>query len=201
VPCDKHGDPLEKAQMNFTDPDSRIMKKGSDYLQGYNGQAVVDEAHQIIVAVALTNQAPDQEHLKPLLAQAVENCEAVPAVMTADAGYWSEDNAAYCEEIGTEAYISTARQKRGGSPPEPVANPNASDARTRMRERLQTERGHALYSRRKVIVEPPFGQIKAARGLNRFLLRGLDKASGEWTLMSLTHNILKLFRATRPICT
>jgi transposase len=200
VEADKDGDPAPRSQMNFTDSDSRIMKSGSGFLQGYNCQAAVDEEHQIIVAQALSNQAPDQQHLRPLLGQVVEQCGAVPEVFTADAGYWSEANAEYCEQLGTEAYISTARQKHGeqgstGPPPPPAPGVEPEDARERMSRKLQTERGRQCYGRRKAVVEAPFGQIKHGRGFRQFLLRGIDKARGEWSLICAGHNLLKLFRA------
>ncbi len=203
VEADKHGDPAGRAQMNFTDPDSRIMKSGSGFAQAYNCQAVVDEEHQVIVARAVSNQAPDQEHLQPMLQQVVELCGVAPAVFTADAGYWSESNAAFCEELGTEALISTARSKHGSQDPEhsPSPPPNAApgeaaaSAKERMQAKLQSEEGRALYARRKAVVEPAFGQIKGARGFRQFLLRGTERVRAEWSLICAGHNLLKLYRA------
>ena len=190
------GAPSDKAQANFTDPDSRIMKTGDGFIQGFNCQAAVDEEHQVIVAAAATNQAPDAEHLKPVLNALVENCGAVPEVFTADAGYWSDDNARFCEELETEAYIATGRERAapkesGTSPP----RAKQSKLKEAMAQKLKTESGKAKYARRKAVGEPPFGQIKEARGLRRFLLRGMEQVSEEWNLMCLTHNLLKLFRA------
>jgi len=196
TPITPLGAPAPKAQANFTDPDSRIMKTGDGFVQGFNCQAAVDEEHQIIVAAAATNQSPDVEHLKPLLNALVKNCGAVPEVFTADAGYWSDDNARFCEELGTDAHIATGRvraaPKEGGTSPPRSKQSKLKDAMTR---KLKTESGKARYARRKAVGEPPFGQIKAARGLGRFLLRGMDQVSEEWNLMCLTHNLLKLFRA------
>jgi transposase len=196
VGSDKDGKPTPKAQRNFTDPDSRIMKKGSDYLQGYNAQTLVDEANQVIVAQALTNQAPDVEHLVPMLDRLEAACGARPKKLSADSGYWSEANARHCEQSGIDAYLAVDRDKHNrkttpahGRPPENL------DARGRMKRKLATARGRAVYARRKAIVEPPFGQIKEARGFRRFLLRGKKKVRGEWALICATHNLLKLYGA------
>jgi len=191
------GKPHPKAQRNFTDPDSRIMKRDGGFVQAYNVQLAVDEAHQIIVAECVTNQPPDVGHLAPMLDRVVDNCGAVPETTTADAGYFSEDNVRYCEHLGTEPFIPPDRQRHdtaersGGRPP-------TTEARVAMRRQLETERGKRAYARRKWTVEPVFGQIFAARGFRQFLLRGIDKVRGEWRLLALTHNLLKLFRATHP---
>lgn len=196
IAIDAEGDPKPKAQRNFTDPDSRILKGGAGYVQGYNCQAVVDEEHQIIIAAGASNQAPDVEYLKPMLAAAVANCGATPAVFTADAGYWSDDNARFCEELGTDAYIATGRQKNSSPVSEDQDSKGAeSELRRKMRDKLRSEQGKAKYARRKAVAEPPFGQIKEARGIRRFLLRGMDQVRGEWSLICAGHNILKLFRA------
>ena len=188
---------LDKAQRNFTDGDSRIMKAGDGFIQGYNCQAAVDAEHQIIVAEAVTNQPPDVEHLAPMLEQVVENCGAAPESITADTGYFSEKNVAKAEAMGIDPYIATERWKRGE--PRPVAPRGRSPAdltpKQKMKRKLLTQAGLAIYARRKTTVEPVFGQIKQARGLRQFLLRGIEKARAEWSLMCLTHNLLKLHRA------
>ena len=192
------GKPTDKAQRNFTDPESRIMKTGDGFIQGYNCQAVVDDANQIIVAQATTNQAPDVEHLLPLLVLTVDNCGAKPAKFIADAGYFSEANVCELHKWNVDPYISTGRQRHGEAPP-PAPRGRAPDdmtAKEAMARKLATKAGKAVYSRRKVIVEPVFGQIKEARGFRRLLLRGLAKVRGEWSLITLTHNILKLHKAT-----
>ena len=196
IAIDSAGNPKPKAQHNFTDPDSRILKDGTGFVQGYNCQAVVDEEHQIILAAGASNQAPDAEYLKPMLAAAVTNCGAVPTAFTADAGYWSDENARFCEELGTNAFIATGRQKHGAhARDDEGTKDNKSPLRQEMRKKLATEEGKAQYARRKAVAEPPFGQIKEARGIRRFLLRGMEKAQDEWTLICATHNILKLFRS------
>lgn len=199
VPFDREGNPADKAQRNFTDPDSRLMKKGGEFIQGFNCQTVVDDAHQVILAQAVTNQAPDQQHLKPLLHQAAQNCGAVAEVFSADAGYVSEANIEYCDNMGLDAYIATGRQKHGGGSSEQEESKQKGGDRTRaMREKLATEDGKAVYARRKAIAEPPYGQIKEARGIRRFLLRGLDAVQHEWAWICAGHNLLKLFRAPQP---
>jgi len=199
VPTDAEGNPKPKAQRNFTDPDSRILKDGTSYVQGFNCQTVVDEEHQIIIAAGASNQAPDAEYLKPMLDAAVANCGAIPAVFTADAGYWSDDNARFCEQMGTNAYIATGRQKHGAPPSDEAdSKGNESPLRSQMRDKLRTNDGKLRYARRKAVAEPPFGQIKEARGFRRFLLRGMDHVRQEWNLICTGHNIMKLFRAQTP---
>ena len=192
VPNTPDGRPKPKAQRNFTDPDSRIMKTGQGFVQGYNCQAVVDEAHQVIVASGLTNQAPDQEHLSPLVDQVADNCGRYPQQLTADAGYWGASNVEHCEKCGVDVYIATGRYAHGKRAP-PKGKGNI--ARAQMRAKLATEEGKKVYARRKAIVEPVFGQHKEARGLRRFLLRGLRKVRAEWDLWNASHNLLKLHRS------
>ena len=193
------GEPHPKAQYNFTDPQSRIQKRDGAYLQGYNAQVAVDGHAQVIVAQGGSNLQPDNSHLQPLLEQTRTNLGAVPEATVGDAGYWSCENARYGEEYGTNLLLATQRVAHGGPPEPPATSPeDASDARELMRRKLATEDGRSLYARRKVIVEPVFGQIKEARGFRRFLLRGLDKVSGEWSMRTATHNLLKLYRNVRP---
>lgn len=214
VGADAQGNPKAKAQMNFTDPDSRIMKSGGSYKQAYNAQTVVSEGHQIIVACDLSNQAPDTQYLQPLMKQAVDNCEAKPDAATMDAGYWSQENGAWCQDQGIDAYISTRRKKpeQEDASAEPAAaqtcsalpaaatdsssvEPSAAAAaREQMNKKTQTDPGRQVYARRKAVVEPVFGQIKEERGFRRFLLRGMQKVRAEWSLICATHNLLKLFR-------
>jgi len=198
VQATAEGDPAAKAQRNFTDPESRIMKAGGGFVQGYNCQAAVDEPHQIIVAHLATNQAPDVEHLPPMLSQVEANCGAVPDELLADAGYWSEANAQACKAKGVDAYLATGRSKHAASADGEAPPPSSAEgkAKEEMSKKLKTPEGRAAYARRKAIVEPVFGQTKEARGLRRLLLRGLNKVRAEWTLICMGHNLLKLFRAT-----
>ncbi len=195
VPFDRHGDPQPSAQRNYTDPDSKIMKSGNGYIQAYNCQAAVDAEHQIIVAQAATNQAPDQEHLAPMLDAVIENCGHAPDAFSADAGYWSESNAIHCEDANCDAYLATGRQAHGHKPDEPATDLDANAKRKAMRAKLRTPEGKSVYARRKAIVEPVFGQIKEAQGYRRFLLRGINMVRCEWSIICTAHNLLKLFRA------
>ena len=189
--------PAEKAQRNFTDPDSRIMRDGAtkSFEQSYNCQAAVDSQAQVIVAAQVTQQANDKQQVKPLIEQMKGNLGGrTPAELSADAGYFSEDNVAYIEGQKIEPFVATGRQKHEASP-EPSVPIAAATVKERMAAKLQTPIGKKVYSKRKETVEPVFGQIKEARGLRRFLLRGLDSVQAEWRLMCATHNLLKLFRS------
>jgi transposase len=189
------GSPTAAAQRNFTDPGSHIMKSDGNLLQGYNCQAAVDGDHQVIVAMGVSNQSPDPEHLVPMLERTIANTAQIPRTFIADAGYWSEENATACEERGVDPHIATGRQPHG-QPPPPIYGPIPKDldAKGRMARKLRKKEGREIYARRKTIVEPVFGQTKEARGLRRFLLRGLAKVNGEWMLWGMTHNINKLWR-------
>ena len=198
--------PDDKAQSNFTDPELHIMRtntKGWDDCG--NAQASVDGACQIILACDVTDATNDKEQAEPLaqatlatLAQAgIEYpknesgaAQAIPA--TLDNGYYSEAAVQALETVGFDPYISTGRQPH--HTPEAEAGDPPVTAKERMAAKVRTPEGRALYARRKVIVEPVFGQIKEARGFRRFLLRGLKKIRGEWCLVCLTHNVLKLWR-------
>ena len=192
------GTPTRKTQRNFTDADSHLIESGGSYLQGYNCQVAVDSDHQVIVAVGVSNQPPDVEHLEPMLQRIGDSAGGVPKVMTMDAGYWSEDNAKVCADQGIDAYIAPGRLPHG-QPPPPKRGPlpRDADAKSRMARKIRSKKGSAIYARRKAIVEPVNGQIKESRGLRRFLLRGLEKVDGEWHLIAATHNLLKLFRYRR----
>ena len=202
--------PEDKAQTNFTDPEAKIMKqsdKGFDY--SYNAQAVVDAEAQIIVAAEVTNQANDKKQAVPMAKAALGNVAAagiekpraadgtaLPIPNTADAGYFSEKAIAEMEEMGMDPHVATGRQKHHEVPVPAVtgeAAPAAS-AKEKMRHKLRSATGKLLYAARKQIVEPVFGQIKSARGIRRFLMRGLKKVSAEWQLICLTHNLLKIWR-------
>lgn len=188
------GEPKPKAQRNFTDPDSRIMKRNHTYLQAYNCQIVVDAEHQVIVATGVGNQPPDSEYLPPLVERIEEHLGDLPARLLADSGYDSEANMAFCDSRGIEPFISMQKRQEEPRPPPGESLPTPATPRQRMRDRLDKEDGMAVYAQRKHIVEPVFGQIKEARGFRRFLLRGLDKVRDEWDLVCATHNILKLWR-------
>lgn len=190
------GAPKPSAQRNFTDPESRIMMRDGAFLQAYNAQIAVDDGAQIIVAAALSNQAPDAGYFAPLLRRVVENCDAVPTCVTADCGYFSAENVATAEAMGTEPFIAAGGHRRDGLPAE--APPDAryqTPPRQAMRHLLSTPRGRATYARRKVTVEPVFGQIRSCQGIRQMSFRGLWKNRCEWLLICATHNLLKLWRA------
>jgi transposase len=191
--------PAEKAQKNFTDPDSRIMRDGAtkSFEQSYNCQAAVDSQAQVIVAAQVTQQANDKQQVQALVEQMKANLEGrAPAELSADAGYYSDDNVAYIEGQEIEPYVATGRQKHTAQPEQPLEPmPAAATPRERMAAKLQTPTGKKVYSKRKETVEPVFGQIKEARGIRRFLLRGLGSVQAEWSLICATHNLLKLFRS------
>jgi hypothetical protein len=165
------GSPKASAQRNFTDPDSHIMKSDGNMLQGYNCQAAVDGDHQVIVAMGVSNQPPDVEHLEPMLERTIANTGACPETFIADAGYWSEDNVSACEKRGTGPHISTGRQKHG-QPPPAICGPipkgldaiaeGFCEAVGKMARKLRKKEGREIYAKRKTIVEPVFGQTKEA---------------------------------------
>jgi hypothetical protein len=164
------------------------MQSSGSYLQGYKCQLAVDRDHQVIVEVGVNNQAPDVEHLLPMTERIVGNTGAMPVVMTLDAGYWSEANAKHCEQSGIDASITTSRLPYGQPlPPKRGRFPREADAKTRMARKLRSKQGSAKYAQRKTIVEPVNGQIKAARGLRSFLLRGLERTDPEWHLNAASH--------------
>ncbi|MGH8057621.1 MAG: transposase [Candidatus Entotheonellia bacterium] len=204
--------PEDKAQTNFTDPALRIMQtnnNGWEYCG--NAQASVDAACQIIVAYDVTEESNDKQQAQPMARLTLAHLDhaeiAVPtdAAGTAqkipgtyDSGYYSEAAAAGVAQLGFDPYMATGRQRHHA--PEGEATEAPATAKERMAAKVRTPEGRALYARRKVIVEPVFGQIKEARGFRRFLLRGLDNIRGEWRLVCLTHNLLKLWRyACAPI--
>jgi transposase len=198
--------PSDKAQSNFTDPELHIMptaNKGWEYCG--NAQASVDETCQIIVACDVTDASNDKQQAEPMaqatlltLSQAgieppQDDAGAAQAITaTLDSGYYSEAAVSALETMGFDPYMATGRQ-RHHDPEAPVPQEPAT-AKARMAAKVRTPEGKALYARRKVIVEPVFGQIKEARGFRRFLLRGLDNIRGEWRLVCLTHNLLKIWR-------
>jgi transposase len=204
--------PEDKAQTNFTDPEAKIMKqpnKGFDY--SFNAQAVVDGEHQIIVAAEVTRQANDKQQAVPMAQAAVENLAAagierpkgadgnpLPIPNTLDSGYFGEEAVGGLENQGMDPYMAVGRQKHHAAPvavvaPEPGAKLSTKE---KMAQKLRSASGKVLYAARKHIVEPVFGQIKSARGIRKFLLRGLKKVAAEWQLICLTHNILKIWRYT-----
>lgn len=191
------GTPAPKSQRNFTDPDSRIMLDGATkaFVQGYNGQIAVDCMSQVIVAADVTQAANDKQQLAPMVEQIEENLGEIPDCVLADNGYFSQENVEYVAANYMEPLIAPERTKHTDEPsPAPKGRiPNDMSLVDRIRRKLKTKQGKKTYSKRKESVEPVFGQIKEARGIRSFLLRGLERVKAEWSLICLTHNILKLW--------
>ena len=195
----KHpGAPDDKAQRNFTDPESRIRPGpgGRDFQQSCNCQAVVDSAHQVIVAARATNLSSDKRQAVGLEEEAISNLGTVPKEVSADAGYYWARAVEEITALGVDPFIAPEKT-RHGTKPEPAPRgriPQGLSARDRMRRKLRTKRGRKRYALRMETVEPVFGQIKQGRGFRQFLLRGLEQVNREWSLICTGHNLLKLFR-------
>jgi transposase len=187
--------PDPKAQYNFTDPESRIMKGPDGFVQAYNVQVAVDEL-QLIVGQAVTQETNDKKQLMPMITAIAQQSGHRPDQLLADAGYCSDVNLTAIADTDIDAYISTRKQTHGqrleSCPRGPL--PKTATIVDRMSRKLHTQAGAAVYAARKGIVEPVIGQIKHARGFRQFLLRGFEKVQGEWSLVCTTHNILKLYR-------
>lgn len=186
--------PDDKAQRNFTDPESRIMKTKDGFIQGYNAQAAVDKTAQIIVAHDLTNASNDQAQMSPLLDRIKVNLGRNPDEVSADAGYCSAANLCTLSRRRIAGYIATGRQRHGTT-----AAVNARRLKpglvARMATKLKRAGRRSRYRWRKQVVEPVFGQIKHARGFRQFLLRGTEKVRAEWAIICTVHNLLKLAAA------
>lgn len=192
----KQAKPPDKAQYNFTDPESRIQKTSDGFVQGYNAQVAVDDEFQIIVSQDVTPTAPDVNQLVPTVERIEDKLGTKPEQVLADAGYWSEENVRALETQGIEPFIATEKMKHG--PPQVAPRgrpPQGMTLRERMARKLRTKRGRRIYARRKVLAEPVIGQIKQARGFRQFLRRGVHKVKQEWALVCLAHNLCKLHTA------
>lgn len=194
-PTHPPGTPKDKAQRNFTDPDSRIMKTRDGFIQGYNAQAAVDSDHQVIVAQGLTNNAADTHQLEPLVAQIKENTGRQAKELSADAGYCFEHNLEVLDRRHIRGYVATGRQKHGDASAAGARKTKPGTRVHAMKIRLSRAGHRSHYRIRKRVVEPVFGQIKHGRGFRQFLLRGTSKVAGEWSLICSAHNLLKLARA------
>jgi transposase len=191
-PASPPGTPDPKAQRNFTDPESRILKTKDGYIQGYNAQAAVDAKAQIIVAHTLTNSGSDQGQLAPLLDGIRANLGRNPDEASADAGYCSTANLRTLSRRRIKGYLATGRQKHGTKSATAKRPAKRGSLLARMTERLRRAGHRSRYRLRKQVVEPVFGQIKEARGFRQFLLRGLAKVEAEWAMICTAHNIRKL---------
>lgn len=166
------------------------------FLQAFNAQLAVEAGSQLIVAEAVTQATNDANQLSPMVEQVVANTGIVPREVSADSGYFAEEDIQVVERGGSEPFIATGRPKHGAPPSTPRGRMPANlTFKERMQRKLLTERGRRTYARRKITVEPTFGQIKN-RTTRRFSMRGLFKAGGEFSLICAVHNLLKLFTAT-----
>ena len=203
----RSGEPDPKAQKNFTDPESRIMKSKDGFVQAFNAQAAVDAEAQVIVAQGVTQDANDRRQLVPMTDAIQTNLGRKPEQLSADSGYCSDANIEALETRGIDGYIATGRAKdaaastaeaSAAAPPAgdcPAASPEPASAPTRveaMREKIKAGGHDSPYRLRKQLPEPVFGQIKQARGFRQFLLRGLEKVHAEWSIVCTAHNLLKL---------
>ena len=200
----KRAKPEDKDQYNFTDPESRIMKGADGMVQGYNAQAAVEPKLLLIVGQSVTEAANDKQQLVPMVELIEQQSGQRPEAILADNGYCSEQNLEHLESAGQpkrriEGFIATGKQKHGEHrlPAKRGPLPKGATKVERMKRKLQTKVGRAVYAARKCVVEPVFGQIKQARGFRQFLLRGKEKVKGEWALLCLTHNVLRLYAAMR----
>jgi transposase len=198
----KRAKPDDKDQYNFTDPESRIMKGGDGFMQGYNAQAAVEPTLLLIVGQSVTEATNDKQQLIPMVELIEQQSGQRPEAILADSGYCSEQNLEHLEsaeelEREIEGFIATGKQKHGEHRLPAKRGPLPKDATRvdRMKRKLQTKVGKAVYAARKCVVEPVFGQIKQARGFRQFLLRGKRKVKAEWALLCLTHNLLRLHAA------
>lgn len=186
--------PKDSVQRNLTDPDSRLMMDTTtrNYEQAYNPQLAVDAAAQIIVAARVVQAPNDQEQLIPTVLQVKENLGSLPAIVSADGAYFSSAVITSDALQDIDLYVPPNEPAPGAIPPD-------NSVRARMWQKLLTSQGRQVFNRRKTIVEPVFGQIKHVRSFRQFMLRGLAQVEGEWLLICLTHNLLKLFRAPRIV--
>src|SRR6202795_4462460 len=201
----KRAKPDDKDQYYFTDPESRMMKGADGFVQGYNAQAAVEPKLLLIVGQSVTEATNDKKQLIPMVELIEQQSGQRPEAVLADNGYCSEQNLEYLEsadkpERRIEGFVATGKQKHGEHrlPAQRGPLPKGPTKVERMKRKLQTKVGKAVYAARKCVVEPVFGQIKQARGFRQFLLRGKGKVKGEWALVCLTHNILRLHAAMQP---
>lgn len=181
------GEPAEKKQDNFTDPESRIMKTSSGFEQCYNGQLAVESESRLILAAKVTQSASDHDELLPVLEEVRSNVGEFPQAVLADAGYRSEENLQRLESSGIDAYVALGREGKKA-----VLKNDQPSATQRMKQKLETPEGRQRYARRKSTVEPVNGWIKSVLGFRQFSLRGLKKVSGEWTLVCLALNLRRM---------
>src|SRR5580658_8050492 len=186
------GGPPDRAQRNFTDPDSRIQPTRDGVIQGYNAQIAVDGAHQIILAQRVQTNAADRGALVPLVQAIRRDLRANPAELSADAAYCDEANLASLARRRIAAYLAPGRARHGGGDPAGKRRARKGSRVAAMVTKLRRAGWRSRYRLRKQIVEPVFGQIKAARGFRQCFLRGLGKVREEWAMICTAHNLIKL---------
>jgi transposase len=189
------GKPKATTAGNTTDPDSRLLKctGGKGFLQGYNAQAAVDQEHQVVVAAEVVQDRHDRAQLNPMLEQVRANTGRMPQTASADTGYYSPRQVRKAESKGVDLYVKPAKPPKHN--PQVPESARKRTIAARLRQKLETEQGRAIYGKRRETVEPVFGQIKECRGIRAFLLRGLGKVRSEWRLICLAHNLRKLWRS------
>jgi IS5 family transposase len=191
------GGPPDRAQRNFTDPDSRIQPtRSGGVIAGYNAQIAVDGAHQIIVAQRLQTSPTDVRALAPLLTDVRAVLRTNPKEVSADAGYYDEKNLAHLARRRIAGYLAPGRARHSQTHAAGPRRWPKGSRKAAMATKLKRAGRRSRYRLRKQIVEPVFGQIKHARGFRQFLLRGLDKVRAEWAMICTVHNLLKLANAT-----
>ncbi len=192
-----NGGPPDRAQRNFTDPDSRIQPSRDGVIQGYNAQIAVDGAHQIILAQRVQTTAADRGALAPLVKAIRRDLRANPDELSGDAAYCDEANLAFLARRRITAYLAPGRARHGGGDPAGRRRSRKGSRVAAMAAKLRRAGRRSRYRLRKQVVEPVFGQVKAARRFRQFLLRGLDKVRYEWAMICTVHNLLKLAKAAR----
>jgi transposase len=190
------GGPPDRAQRNFTDPDSRILPTRDGFVQGYNGQIAVDAAHQVIVAHRLVTTSADYHALVPLLDSLHADLGRKPREVSGDAGFASEANLAVLKERRIKGYLPPGRARHGEAHAAGHRKLTNRPLMSAMAQTLKRAGRRSRYRLRKQVVEPVFGQMKQARGFRQFLLRGLDQVRAEWAMICTVHNLLKLAQAT-----
>jgi hypothetical protein len=194
VPDPEQAKPAPKAQRNFTDPESRIQKTPDGFIQGYTAILAVDQEAQVIVSQHVTPMAPEVNELLPAVDRIRLVLRRKPKQVVADAGFWAENNLQGLAERGIDGYVARHRSKHSEAPSAAPRGriPKKMSLAERMQRKLRTQRGRAVYAKRKGIVEPVNGQIKQARGFRQFLRRGVERVGQEWALICTAHNLLKL---------
>jgi len=189
--------PKPKDQVNLTDEESRIMKtSGGGFDQAYNAQASVEHDSRLIVHQHITQNTNDKQEITPTLKWFARYPKLIPPLLLADAGYFSEENVKQCEENSITPYISFGKEKHNQPLEERFKEadplPDNPTSVEKMKHRLQTQEGKQIYAQRKSTVEPVFGIIKHVMGFRQFMLRGFEKAKGEWNLMCIAYNLKRL---------